>query len=296
MLKRLLLVFGLSATVAASTTLAPANSTSSTVASRSGKGKIVFVTQTQSGSKTGYVRVINPDGSGERVVKQRSQYSFLYPAWSPGGDRIAFVGLGLRSGKWQSLTMRADGSSVKPLTSPSRTQHLPPVWSPSGRQIAFTRPPSLHVWMMNSDGSGKRQVTQTPNGEKLSAWGPDGRIYFEPFESQERTWVVNPDGTGQRPLYDLATGGGFFRFSPNRQRIAFIRELRRFTLIVSKPDFTDQKRLTTAIGSFGWSPDGKKLVFEKKGGAKPQINIINANGTGERRLVKGTLPDWSRPR
>jgi Tol biopolymer transport system component len=335
-LKRLPLVLGLTAMIAASIAVVPVGSTSTSVAARSSQGKIVFVTHKQGSHQQGFVRVINPDGSGERVVKQSRKHAFLYPTWSPGGTRIAYVAHSLRSGKTQTFTMRSDGSRAKALLSPSRNQ-LPPAWSPSGRQIAFTRPvvpeqprgPDFHVWVMNSDGSRKRQVTQTPSvtdpansenildagGERLSAWGPDGRIYFEsggpcylktggginvgapefqyPFcEQKRRTWVVNPDGTGQRPLYDDSASEGF-RFSPNRQRIAFVGD----SLIVSKPDFTDQRRLTTTVGGpFAWSPDGKKLVFVKKGGAKTQINIINANGTGERQLVKGTLPDWSHPR
>jgi dipeptidyl aminopeptidase/acylaminoacyl peptidase len=50
--------------------------------------------------------------------------------------------------------------------------------SPDGSKIAFTvgDPGNLtdHVWVMNADGSGQRQLTASTLNETSPAWSPDG--------------------------------------------------------------------------------------------------------------------------
>jgi len=46
-----------------------------------------------------------------------------------------------------------------------------------------------------------------------------------------------------------------------------------------------------------WSPDGRQIVFETRRHGRAQLYVINADGTGERRLTRSlgddTHPAWS---
>ncbi len=44
-----------------------------------------------------------------------------------------------------------------------------------------------------------------------------------------------------------------------------------------------------------WSPDGSKIVFTSRRGGFPHIWVMNADGSGERKLVKAlsSAPSWS---
>lgn len=59
------------------------------------------------------------------------------------------------------------------------------------------------------------------------------------------------------------------------------------------------RRIQNVCGSAeAWSPDGKRIAFEKEGGeaAPPSVWIINADGSGEVKIPGGTglaAPDWS---
>jgi hypothetical protein len=48
-----------------------------------------------------------------------------------------------------------------------------PTVSPDGKRIAFVH--HGHIWLMNLDGSGLKQLTSSDNGEERPAWSPDGR-------------------------------------------------------------------------------------------------------------------------
>src|SRR5207247_3890274 len=84
----------------------------------------------RSGTETGEIFLVNPDGSGE--TKLTDGFS---PSWSADGRSLAFdTGGGFPSFVY---TIRADGSGrrrVSPIAGET------PAWSPNGSRIVFTRP------------------------------------------------------------------------------------------------------------------------------------------------------------
>ena len=91
------------------------------------------------------------------------------PDWSPDGQKIVFYQDTSTKGL-RIFTIRPDGTDRQLVVQDGKD----PVWSPDGRKIAFTR--DGHVYTVNSDGSGERQVPGTPpesgTSEVLPNWGP----------------------------------------------------------------------------------------------------------------------------
>ena len=86
------------------------------------------------------------------------------PAWSPSGERIAFV---TKGDLWVA---DADGTHRGELVRDADN----PAWSPNGRRLAFTR--KGHVYTVRVDGLDERELAL---GEH-PAWSPDGnRIVFD---------------------------------------------------------------------------------------------------------------------
>ena len=53
------------------------------------------------------------------------------------------------------------------------------------------------IWLMNPDGSGRRNLTRTPSlSEQFPAWLPDGRLSFcrgdGKHESSYGLWILSP--------------------------------------------------------------------------------------------------------
>ena len=112
------------------------------------------------------------------------------PAWSPSGDRIAFV---TRGNLW---TADADGSHRAELVGDADQ----PTWSPNGRRIAFVR--KGDVWTVRADGLDERKLARGAH----PSWSPDGeRIAFDRDDEVITVrWYgggTKRAGTGTDPAY-----------------------------------------------------------------------------------------------
>jgi Tol biopolymer transport system component len=165
--------------------------------------------------------VANADGSGLKTIRPDAWVE--YPAWSPDGAMIAFMGQEVGASgddpDYNIFVMKADGTSVTRLTDAPGSDGWP-AWSPDGTRITFSTSRSdcrnsdapdcrssgdigpLHeLWVMNADGSDQRRLS-TSFGQ-FSSWSPDGSfIVFSPGLT-----VIRPDGTGQASIPVTGVGG-----------------------------------------------------------------------------------------
>jgi TolB protein len=104
------------------------------------------------------------------------------PAWSPRGDRIAFVRTliptGSRTGPPEEIwTIGASGRDARQLTHNSLSD-IAPAWSPTARWLVYERARdsslrSWDLWTMRANGSGQRLLVR--NGTR-PAWSPNGQL------------------------------------------------------------------------------------------------------------------------
>ena len=120
------------------------------------------------------VWVANSDGTGLDQLTNEPGGAYS-PRWSPDGTRLAFQSES-GAGVERIDVINADGSGQAEIASSARS----PAWSPDGSRIAFTRliqdelgntvPKDLYV--VNVDGTGLRQLTDSPEWEGSPAWAP----------------------------------------------------------------------------------------------------------------------------
>jgi len=82
----------------------------------------------------------------------------MYPRFSPDGQKIIFTQKHETSVNCQIYTIKIDGTDLTMLTN---TQGFTAGYSPDGEKIVYcdSSPGNGRLWIMNKDGSNKRQLT-----------------------------------------------------------------------------------------------------------------------------------------
>jgi len=188
-------------------------------------------------------------------------------------------------------------------TVPSVIRDGAPAWSPDGKHIAFYsevggKPADL--FLVNADGTGLRQLTDTLAAEGYPAWSPDGtQIAFESHTADGNfdVYVMRADGTDVRRLTDHPQRDVGPAWSADGARIVFMsnRDSKEFNLYWMQADGTGQERLTE--GQTDWfpqlSPDGTRLAFHRW----RDVHVMDLATREIRALTKdpdnGMYPTWS---
>lgn len=113
-------------------------------------------------------------------------FTYSHPAVTEVGERIAFAhyegyAMPFRQDIYVA-DLAQDGLSVGSLVQLTEEEggDLSPSWSPDGTAIAWSHETANNsgnydIWVMNADGSSKRQVTSAPGVESDPIWSSDGQ-------------------------------------------------------------------------------------------------------------------------
>lgn len=204
----------------------------------------------------GYVWAVYPDydiyeanADGSKIKKLTGEKGYDAEATvSPNGKKIVFTSE--RDGDLDIYTMDSNGKNVKRLTDEIGYDGGA-FFSPDSKQIVYRRstmktpaevarykdllskhlivPVVFEVWVMNADGSNKRQVTNLGSGSFAPFFTPDGkRIIFctnyfasDPRKRNFDLALINIDGTGLERVTYNETFDGFPMFSPDGKKLVF---------------------------------------------------------------------------
>jgi Tol biopolymer transport system component len=237
----------------------------------------------------------------------------IEPAWSPGGDVVAFqrdvFQKGIAVGS-QLVLVNADGTKLGPLTPLMKgVVDSHPTWSPAGDSIVFSsdRDGNFDLYMTNPAGFGLIQLTNSKLGsENLEpAWSPNGKWIV--FTRQQATATPSPSslmllnvkkGTIYKltPRVMMGLGDRDAVWSPDSKRIAFTSDrsgpsLARSTdLFIVNSDGSGLTRVTSLPSNEyhpTFSPYGDQLAFisDRKGVTEIysiQLSVPNQDTTTEK--------------
>lgn len=86
---------------------------------------------------------------------------------------------------------------------------------------------NTEIFVMNTDGSGKQQITKTSTREGGAKWMKDGEhIAFLSDESgTTQLWLMKDDGSKRKQITDREGGIQDFKFSPDEKQLLFIADV-----------------------------------------------------------------------
>ena len=192
-----------------------------------------------------------PDGKDIRNLTNSPGYD-AEGTISPDGKRIVFTSD--RDGDIELYSMNTDGTHVKRLTNEVGYDGGA-FFSPDSKMIVYRRsnpktpeeikkfkdllaqhlvvPTTLDIWVMNADGSNKRQVTNFNVASFAPFFLPDGKRiifctdYFDADRDKPRRQpnfdlaIINVDGTGLERITYNESFDGFPMFSPDGKKLVF---------------------------------------------------------------------------
>jgi len=186
-----------------------------------------------------------PDGSDLKQLTNTPGYD-AETTITRDGKHLVFTSM--RDGDLDVYTMDANGRNVRRLTN-ELGYDGGPFWSYDGKQIVYRayhpqtekeksdylgllkqnliRPTTLEIWVMNADGSNKRQVTHNGKANFGPYFFPDGgRVIFasnmdDPRGRNFDLYKINIDGTGLERITFNDTFDGFPMFSPDGKKLVF---------------------------------------------------------------------------
>ncbi len=180
------------------------------------------------------------------------------PKWdvaAPPNMATRQVNIITSEGTWMDVDVSPDGKTVAfdligdiyimPITGGQATRiaeglpyEMQPQFSPDGKRIAFTsdRGGGDNIWVMNADGSDKRQVTKEEfRLLNEPSWSPDGRF----VAARKHFTTQRSLGTGEVWIYHVGGGDGY--------------------VAVKRKNEALQKEL----GEPAYAPDGKGIYYTR---------------------------------
>ena len=253
-------------------------------ASLSADGKWIIFTSERGGSADIYR--VHPDGSSLERLTDDPAYDDQ-GALSPDGKQLAFVS-SRGSGSTDIWVLDVQTKKAQNLThSPSNFR---PSWSPDGKWIAFSSDrntpvrrdgerfeqlQAASIYLMRADGTDVRRITSADKFAGSPKWSPDGqRIVFYEMDIRD-TFYARQVALGklvdsQIVSVDLARGtrqqltsGPGLKVSPQflgANRVGYVMKSGPRTGLAFT---TGDQGANGEIRNPSWSPDGKRVVYQK---------------------------------
>ena len=189
----------------------------------------------------------NVDGSDPQPLVPHAGYD-AEATISPIGNKIVFTSQ--RNGDLDIYSMNLDGSELKQLTN-ELGYDGGPFYSWDGKKIVYRsyhpeteeqiirykdllaheliEPTTFQLWVMDADGSNKRQVTHNMYANFAPFYHPDNhRIIFcsninsqNPGKPDFNLWMINEDGSGLEQITYYNDFDGFPMFTSDGKKLVF---------------------------------------------------------------------------
>jgi TolB protein len=264
--------------------------------------RIAYVTVAKLAKKQSLyqLQIADSDGFNARTILE-SREPLLSPAWSPLGDRLAYVSFEERN---SAIYVQDIRTGKRDKVAFGRGINSSPAFSPDGRRLVMTRSRDGNpdIYLLDLATRKTRRLTTHPAIDTEARWTPDGRHI-----------VFTSDRGGGPQIYRLAIDGGkperlTFNMGNYNSR-ASLSANGKLMAVVNRGDngyriaLVDLEKghfdiLTDARldESPSFAPNGAMIIYATMGSAGAELAAVSVDGRVRQRLAlqKGEVrePAW----
>ncbi len=163
---------------------------------------IAFATSIKPNQPGGEILMVKADGTYKTVVDLKVAGNGV--AFSPDNKQIVYSGCPIGKTSCGLMVATADGNGTTHVVTTDNGGNAQ--WSPRGDRLVYQASDGsghLQVFTINSNGSGKKQLTNGKGNDGQPIWSRDGGSILWRSDQNGTAWalmVMNADGTNQRRL------------------------------------------------------------------------------------------------
>jgi len=244
------------------------------------------------------------DYDGENLTRLTANRTLnLFPAWSPEGDRVAFMSY--RDGQQGTYMLDVHNGRVI-LVGETPGSNLGPGWHPNGRELllSLSKSGQHEIYRMDLRGKSQRRLTVSPAIEVSPDWSPNGRdvVFTSDRTGTPQLYIMDADGSGRRRLTFEGRYNDAAAWSPSGEQIVYAWREEDLTQLVLMNATGEDRRVLTEPSWRNcedprWAPDGRHVVFASDRTGVFKLYVLDVIEGTARQLTHGdepdTTPDWS---
>ncbi|TKV67292.1 Tol-Pal system protein TolB [Marinobacter panjinensis] len=244
--------------------------------------KLAYVTLQRSGGDALYrLQVSDVDGKRARV-RLESDEPILSPAWSPDGEKLAYV----------SFETGKPAIYIHELSSGNRTRiadfpglNSAPAFSPDGRSLLLTlsKDGNAEIYKMDIQSRSLKRLTDHWSIDTEPTWDHTGEGFFFTSDRSGGPQIYHKSGEQAAPR--RITFGSRYNARPradNDGKYIYYVHQRDSSFHIARTDLrTEEETILTRTGSDespSISPNGRMLIYATKQGGNSVLTVIAADG------------------
>ena len=227
------------------------------------------------------LQVADSDGFNPQTVV-RSVEPLMSPAWSPDGNRLAYVSF---EDKRSKVYIQNITNGRRELIAEFHGINSAPAWSPDGRQLALTlsRDGNAEIYIMRLDTRALKRLTYDPAIDTEAAWSPDGKdiIFTSDRAGSPQIYRMSADGGPAERLTFEGDYNARASYAPNGKLITFVsRQQGNFRIAVMQLDNRSMQVLTdTSLDeSPSFAPNGRMIIYATEVRGRGVLASVSADG------------------
>jgi TolB protein len=170
--------------------------------------------------------------------------------------------------------------------------------------IVSNRTGNPEIFLMNADGTGVKNLTNSKSVNAYPAWSPDRQkiAFASDRDGSMQIYVMDADGLNVKQLTKTGEVSRVPSWSPDGKKMAFCRHTQTGVhIFVMDADGSNVKQIGQRDGyDPAWSPDGKQILFTSfRNGRGFRLYVMDTDGGNLKELAGNdnpigfVYPSWS---